>query len=159
MQPFLTLEGPERQTALDLYRQPKEALLSTHSAKFPGFPFGSLAPYVLGPQGQPVVFFSALAQHAKNLKENPLASLTLFPPGVTMEQPRLTLLVEAKGLAGDPAPVLLAHQAHFPYSKAYLGFGDFAPWELWVRQAYLVAGFGRAGWLDPAVLVSAALDR
>jgi len=152
MKPLLSAESDTHQIALDLYRQPKEALLSTHSAKFAGFPFGSLAPYVLGPQGQPVVFLSALAQHTQNLRQNPLASLTLFPPAVTPEQARLTLLTEARLFKGDTDPLLTAHQTHFPYSKVYLGFGDFSPWELWVQQAYLVAGFGRAGWLDPAGL-------
>ena len=49
--------------------------LSTLSRKQPGFPFGSLMPYVLDAQGCPTFLISAMAMHTQNLQRDPRASL------------------------------------------------------------------------------------
>src|ERR1700693_6542767 len=49
--------------------------LSTHSRKQPGFPFGSVMPYGLDPQGRPIFLISTMAMHTQNLSADPRASL------------------------------------------------------------------------------------
>src|SRR6202162_5851221 len=49
--------------------------LSTHSRKFPGFPFGSMMPYAVDLPGHPVFFISSMAMHTQNLLQDPRASL------------------------------------------------------------------------------------
>ena len=49
--------------------------LSTLSRKHPGFPFGSLMPFVLDIAGQPIFLISNMAMHTQNLKEDPRCSL------------------------------------------------------------------------------------
>src|SRR3974377_1937367 len=54
--------------------------LSTHSRKFPGFPFGSMMPYAADDRGRPVFFISSMAMHTQNLREDSRASLLITQP-------------------------------------------------------------------------------
>src|SRR5271155_1701901 len=51
------------------------ATLSTLSRKHAGFPFGSLMPYALDPEGRAIFLISNMAMHTQNLKDDPRASL------------------------------------------------------------------------------------
>ena len=44
--------------------------LSTHSRKFPGFPFGSMMPFAADQLGRPVFFISTMAMHTQNLHQD-----------------------------------------------------------------------------------------
>jgi heme iron utilization protein len=73
--------------------------LSTHSQKFPGFPFGSMMPYAADDLGRPIFFISTMAMHTHNLRQDPRASLLITQPDVSgdpLGAARLTLLGEAK---------------------------------------------------------------
>src|ERR1700689_1970748 len=52
--------------------------LSTLSRKRPGFPFGSVMPYVLDDAGRPVFLISSMAMHTQNLQQDPRASLLVI---------------------------------------------------------------------------------
>jgi heme iron utilization protein len=41
--------------------------LSTHSMRFPGFPFGSMMPYAADDLGRPIFLISSMAMHTQNL--------------------------------------------------------------------------------------------
>ena len=49
--------------------------LSTLSERHPDWPFGSVMPYGLDPQGRPTFLISSLAMHTRNLRRDPRASL------------------------------------------------------------------------------------
>src|SRR6202165_2615836 len=69
--------------------------LSTHSRKFPGFPFGSMMPYATDDFGRPVFFISSMAMHTQNLQQDSCASLLITQPDVSgdpLGAGRLTLL-------------------------------------------------------------------
>jgi len=51
------------------------ATLPTQSRKRTGYPFGSLMPYALDPEGRPIFLISIMAMHTQNLKADPRASL------------------------------------------------------------------------------------
>jgi len=59
-------------------RSTHSGILSTHSARFDGYPFGSVAPFVLDHHCQPVILISTLAEHTKNIALNPKVSLLVF---------------------------------------------------------------------------------
>src|SRR5207249_8673032 len=44
--------------------------LSTHSRKFPGFPFGSMMPYAADQLGRPIFLISSMAMHTQNLQQD-----------------------------------------------------------------------------------------
>ena len=81
--------------------------LSTHSRKFPGFPFGSMMPYAADELGRPIFFISSMAMHTQNLRQDPRASLLITQPDVSgdpLGAARLTLLgdvTEAPGGRGE----------------------------------------------------------
>ena len=73
--------------------------LSTHSRKFPGFPFGSMMPFAADQLGRPVFFISSMAMHTQNLLLDGRASLLITQPDVSgdpLGSARLTLVGTAK---------------------------------------------------------------
>ena len=54
--------------AAELFRSSNEAILSTVSKKFDGFPFGSYITYVTGRNRCIYLYASDIAEHTKNLK-------------------------------------------------------------------------------------------
>ena len=66
------------QFARHLASSHKVGTLATQSLRLKGYPFASLAPYILDAQGNPVFLISALAIHTKNLQADPRASLLIF---------------------------------------------------------------------------------
>ena len=126
--------------------------LSTMSRKREGFPFGSLMPYALDAEGQPLFLISSMAMHTQNLKADPRASLFVAQAAAD-EDPlgaaRATLVGEARpvpedGLAAARESYLAAH----PNSKYWVDFADFSFFRLEVVEVYYVGGFGVMGWVE-----------
>ena len=71
----------------------RKGVLSTHSARFAGYPFGSIAPFVVDHSGCPVILISTLAEHTKNILQNPHVSLIVLDDADDMQaNARLTVL-------------------------------------------------------------------
>ena len=67
-------------TAGAFLRARRYGVLATQSRSLPGYPFGSITPYVLGAAGEPVIYISTLAEHTRNIADDPRVSLTVFDP-------------------------------------------------------------------------------
>lgn len=59
--------------ARELLLKEYRGVLSTHSKSMPGFPFGSVVPYCLDADGNPLILISRIAQHTHNLQKTPSA--------------------------------------------------------------------------------------
>jgi len=122
----------------------------------PGHPYASLVLLAWAASGLvPLLLLSDLADHTRNLKADPAASLLL--DGTTglaepLTGPRLTLLGRIE--AADPALTPRFVQRH-PGSQLYAGFKDFRLYRLVPAAAHFVAGFGRIAWLRSADLSTA----
>lgn len=82
--------------ARQFLRSTRHGILSTHSAKFDGYPFGSVTPFVLDSDCQPIILISSIAEHTKNIVVNPKVSLLIFAEGTDLQaNARLTLIGEA----------------------------------------------------------------
>ncbi len=130
-----------------------EGVLSTHSHDVPGYPFGSVVQYVADAQGFPVMLISRLAQHTRNLQQNPHCALTLVATGSAnvQEAARLTWLGVAEPLP-SPSAELKTRYAHFyPESTTYLGM-DFDFWRIGLHKARYIGGFAQIHWVEPARL-------
>ena len=57
-------------------------VLSTISHKVDGYPFGSVVPYSLNRNGEPVILISDIAEHTKNIVADARVSLTVLEHGV-----------------------------------------------------------------------------
>ncbi|MDP3542727.1 MAG: pyridoxamine 5'-phosphate oxidase family protein [Elusimicrobiota bacterium] len=130
----------------ELLKAGRSGALSTHSVERPGFPFASLALYALDGHGRPLFLLSGLAVHARNLAADPRASL-MVAEGDVQASARVTVVGRVSKLSGEQADAArAAYVARHPAAKAWSSFGDFSLWRLEPEDAYVVAGFGSAGW-------------
>ena len=125
------------------------ASLSTHSRKFPGFPFGSLMPYAADQAGRPVFFISSMAMHTQNLGQDPRASLLVAQPeaaGDPLGAARMTVLGSAAEVPA--AEVRDLYLSRYENAKAWQEYTDFAYYRLDVEGVYFIGGFGVMGWIS-----------
>ena len=123
-----------------------------------GHPFGSHVPYLLGADWScAYLHLSRLALHTQHLLEDSRVSLFMAEPHEPGKNPlalqRLNLQGTARILPVDHESyesIKQRYLAKFPQSKMMFGFGDFALWELHMRDAHLVLGFGQAYQADAA---------
>jgi hypothetical protein len=79
-------------------------VLSTLSQRVEGFPFGSVAPFMLDHTGCPVILISTLAEHTKNIAADPRVSLIVQPYSPDMQVAgRVTVLGRAQRLEDKSA--------------------------------------------------------
>lgn len=129
-----------------------QGVLSTHSKKVPGYPFGSVVPYCLDAAGWPLLLISRIAQHTHNLAMDPRCSL-LVPERCADDfqaSGRLTMLGQAKQLVDEDAIELAAgrYYRYFPQTLDYHVIHDFDFWVLHPVQWRFIGGFGDVHWLD-----------
>jgi heme iron utilization protein len=130
----------------------RQGVLATLSARRGGWPFASVAPYALTAEVEPLLLFSDLAEHTRNVRADPRASL-LVQDSAALHDPqagsRLTLLGRVEPLSPDD---LSAAQARYlerhPQSARYVTMADFRLYVLRVKEARFIGGFGDMGWLD-----------
>ena len=137
-------------------------VLSTHSEKCSGFPFGSTMPYALDEAGRPLVLISAMAMHTKNLKADPRASLFVTVPEAQADPlgaGRMTLVGTAGPVPPGEVPAArAAYLARHESAKYYVDFADFSFWRLEPVGLYFVGGFGVMGWVEVADFAAALPD-
>jgi putative heme iron utilization protein len=123
-------------------------LLSTHSSKFEGYPFGSLLPICRDAQANPLLLISHLAQHTQNLDSDPRCSLTLIRSdhADVLQWTRLTCLADAEPVTASNT--LERYCRYFPDGRRYHKEFNFNLYRLRPKQFYLIAGFGSARWYD-----------
>jgi len=125
-------------------------VLSTLSVELDGHPFGSIVPYVVDADGAPTILISDIAQHTKNLIEDPRASLMVMAQseGEIQAGGRLTCIVEAQRLA-EEGDVGERYYRYFPQSRAYHQAHGFAFWRLQPIRFRYIGGFGDIRWIEP----------
>lgn len=144
-------------SALQVLLNLHHGVLSTHSLKEPGYPYGSLLPFCLDASGQPLGLISGLAQHTRNLRAEARASLTLSAyaeADQVLASPRLCLLVQARFLEPAEAEASAArYYRYLPSSPDYRLLQDFRFVRLEIVKAHYIAGFGQIHWLEAASLL------
>ncbi|BDG10481.1 HugZ family pyridoxamine 5'-phosphate oxidase [Anaeromyxobacter paludicola] len=146
--------GPaERARAvLRLLTQERTGVLATLSAREQGWPFGSLTPYALDGDGQPLFLMSGLAQHTRNVLADPRACLFVADAGARDDPQtgaRAALLGRVAAVPeAELAPVKERYLARHPETEPYFELGDFRLYRLAVEKAHYVGGFAQAGWVS-----------
>lgn len=133
-----------------------QGVLATHSHKFAGYPYGSVVPFCLDLNTLPLFLISELAQHTRNLRQNPHASLTVYSYAAADQlqaQPRLVLLGQVEFLTPDLAQELAGrYYRYLPSAPDYHLLQDFCFARLRPIKAHFIAGFGQIRWLEAAEL-------
>jgi putative heme iron utilization protein len=114
-----------------------------------GAPYASLVQVAFAPDASPLLLISTLADHTKDLIEDPRCSL-LFDGTAGLAEPLTGPRVSVQGTARriDDARLAERYLARFPGARMYAGFKDFAFWKVEPARAHLVAGFGKIRWFD-----------
>jgi heme oxygenase (biliverdin-IX-beta and delta-forming) len=139
--------------AKKLLREARSGALATLMVNS-GDPYCSLVNVASAADGAPLLLISRLAVHTQNILADPRASLMLDErkPGDPLEGARVMLAgTAAKTERADARRRYLARQ---PEAEVFAGFGDFAFYEVKLKGAHLVAGFGRIVDLKPADLLT-----
>lgn len=136
--------------------------LSTLALDPAGHPYGSVATYTPDGSGAPLVLMSEMAEHARNLTEDPRCSLLVTAPARAgtdrLAGERATLLGETTRLPGEDqeeavATYLRAHPGAF-----WARFPDFHVHRLEITTIRYVRGFGEMSWVEAADYADAEPD-
>lgn len=130
-------------------RKQHSGVLSTISKRVEGFPFGSVAPFILDHAGRPVILISTLAEHTKNIDADPRVSLIVQPYSPDMQVAgRVTLLGKAERLADKSE--LGPRYLHFhPQAADYFAMHDFSFYRIQPVRIRYIGGFGKIHWVEP----------
>jgi len=126
--------------------------LATLSRRAPGFPFVSVAPYGVLPDGSPTFLLSAMAMHTQNIAGDARASLLVLESGAADDPValgRVTLLGAVVQIPNDDADAARANYfERHPDAKRWATFKDFAFYRMEIASLYWVGGFGAMGWVE-----------
>lgn len=130
-------------------RSQHSGVLSTLSQRVEGYPFGSVAPFVVDHAGCPVILISDLAEHTKNINADPRVSLIVQPYSPDMQVVgRVTVLGRAVRLSekDDLGPRYLRFH---PQAESYFAMHDFQFYRIEPVRVRYIGGFGRIHWVEP----------
>jgi len=130
----------------------KVGVLSTHSQRQEGFPYGSVMPYALDAAGSPLFLISGMAMHTRNLVGDPRASLLVTAPEAGVDPlgaARLTVIGKASKVPkADLRGVRETYLSRHTNARYWVDFKDFAFYRMEVVDLYFVGGFGVMGWVE-----------
>lgn len=113
------------------------------------WPYASQVLTTCNEQGNPLLLISDLADHTRNIRNDARVSLLYSGPAVEEPLgPRVSLQGEAEQL--DKGPLLDIYLQRHPTARIYADFTDFHLFCVHPVRAHLVAGFGKAFWVEAA---------
>src|SRR5215467_10946377 len=145
----------QARTARTLLKRQSVGVLSTHSVDVEGYPFGSIAPYVLNYDGEPTMLISDIAQHTRNIKRNNKVSLTIFDQCADDPQAgsRLTWIGNAESVDPSDTKIRYRYLRYFPSAEAYFETHDFSLYRIHLRKARFIGGFGEIYWIEQEAMI------
>lgn len=127
-------------------------VLSTLSQTHIGYPFGSIVPYDITKNGEIIIYISLIAEHYRNLKKDPKASLIVIDPnGLSDPQAhaRATILAEFFPVEdSERIGVQQSYEARFPNSINHEITQNFLFFRGRPKKIRWIAGFGDISWID-----------
>jgi len=153
----------ESRAVRDLLESEGHGVLATIESRPSAYPFGSITPYALSTDADPILLLSEIAEHAKNLRRDPRASLFVADSRAAADPQagaRVTVLGRAEP-AGERETAALrdAYLERFPRAAGYFDAHAFTIFVLRVERVRWIAGFGSMGWLERADLAPPAPAR
>jgi len=148
-----TVNFDPRAAARTLMREARSGALATLMTGS-GDPYCSLVNVATAADGAPLLLISQLALHTKNITADARVSLMLDErkAGDPLGGARVMLMGSAAKT--DSADAQRRYLARHPDAEMFAGFGDFAFYEVKLKGAHLVAGFGRIVDLKPSDLLT-----
>ncbi len=131
-----------------LMRTHSNGILSTLSADMDGWPFGSVAPYILDFAGHPILLLSDLAQHSRNIGRDGRVSLLAWEDEKDdiQQSGRVTILGRAAMIEGTDA-LRDRYLRYLPQAQEYFAIHDFRFYRVSVERVRYIGGFGDIHWI------------
>ncbi|KAL6762343.1 hypothetical protein V8C86DRAFT_2520386 [Haematococcus lacustris] len=127
-----------------------------------GYPFGTLVDFAADGAGRPIFCLSPLAIHARNLLEEPRASLVVQMPGWTgLANARVTIFGDIHQLSAEQQAVArdVFAAKHATERKERWVSGNFVYFAMsQIVDIYFVGGFGTVQWISPSAYLSSRPD-
>ena len=136
--------------AKQLSRTHHSGVLGTHSTSMPGYPFGSVVPYLLTPAGDAIIYISDIALHTRNIKANDKVSLTIFDAGEDDSQANGRVTIMGSAELAKQNDVKAQYFRLFPQAKKYEQTHDFNFYAIRTERVRFIGGFGKIHWVDKA---------
>lgn len=148
-----TADFDPKATTKKLIREARSGALATVMAGS-GDPYCSLVSVATAVDGSPLLLISQLAIHTRNIAADARVSLMLDErkEGDPLQGVRAMLMGQA--VRTDSADARRRYLLQQPEAEMFAGFSDFAFYEIRLKGAHLVAGFGRIVDLAPADLLT-----
>jgi len=131
-----------------LIRRGRAATLASALASDGGRPYASLVSVAFDCDLAPLMLFSELSDHTRNLAADRRASL-LIEEAARLRNPQTGARATLVGRIANTADE--RHEKRFlarhPEAAMYAGFGDFHFFRFGLERVHYVGGFGRAVWL------------
>jgi putative heme iron utilization protein len=141
--------------ARELFRAARSGVLSSHSIKFPGYPYGSALPHITDHWGRPVILISHLAEHTHNVEADTRVSFVVSDAGPDLQaSSRAALLGDAHAIENDEV-IRARYLRFFPEQAQYLELGGFRFWVVEPLQIRFIEGFGSLHWIAGASYLAA----
>ena len=130
-------------------------VLSTHSLEHEGYPFGSVVPYVLDPEGCPLMLLSHLSQHTANLDADGRCGLTVMESGSGDVQTRSRLSALGDVARTDQPPGMQRYFEYFPQTRVYHEQLGFRFYSFRAKRFHWNGGFATARWFAAGRIIRA----
>ena len=134
--------------ARQLLRAHRYGALCTLSKKFDGHPFGSITPFLVDHDGSLLILISDLAEHTKNINNDPRVSLISHnqdDPHI-QTQGRVTVVGTASHET-DRDSAGIRYLRYFPEAETYFAMPDFSFYRILPRAIRYIGGFGNIHWV------------
>ena len=138
----------QARSARHLFAGTFHGVLSTHSVEHPGYPFGSVVPYVPDRDGNPLMLLSHLSQHTRNLDADGRCSLTVMEPGEADVQTRARLSALGDVSLAEPSEQVQRYFAYLPQTRVYYEQLGFRFYRFRPARFHWNGGFATARWFD-----------
>ncbi|MDB9786551.1 DUF2470 domain-containing protein [Bacteriovoracaceae bacterium] len=142
--------------ALSLLEEERNGILCTHSIDIPGYPFGSLTPFVLDKDFCPLIYISNIAQHTKNLQSDKKCSIIVLERSKLHEKEkqsfgRYTICANAVLVQKGTREEDEAKEQYFRCFSEAKSYGDthgFDFYRLEFVKGRYIGGFGKIFWIE-----------
>ena len=134
--------------ARQLLRAHRYGALCTLSKKFDGHPFGSITPFLVDHDGSLLILISGLAEHTKNIINDPRVSLITHnqdDPHI-QTQGRVTVVGVASHET-DRNSAGKRYLRYFPEAETYFAMQDFSFYRIVPEAIRYIGGFGNIHWV------------
>lgn len=135
----------------------QHGVLCTLSNKVEGWPFGSIVPYAIDATGRPAILIANIAEHHRNITNDPRVSLFVHDQASAQAKPgedvqafgRVTVMAKARRTSeaelDDVAP---RYMFRVPAARTYDRAHAFEFFTLEIERVRYIGGFGKIFWLD-----------